>query len=250
MRRLLKKGSLARAQPPLQHLHFLWWRRRRRCNVLKDIVKRGSNDYRECLTRPFSPKQMRACGGCTAVGNNGRDAGAVAGLGSHESDPARRARTGCGSWDWSGGRCSWSSVAAERNWLVDGSTSDDLREAKRWINCAIGTRHGQGAAHTIEIVLPEGPRIRFLTSTSVFPDVATEPMNMMRSPTCKCRRAFPVADRLETSNPPAGEGMIDAPIPVIADICGWSRQLAQDLLGQSQMRALASSGLNDESDDN
>jgi hypothetical protein len=93
--------------------------------------------------------------------------------------------------------------------------------------------------HTIQIVLPAGPSIRFLTSASVFPDVATEPMNMMRSPTCKCRRAFPAADRLLISNPPAVEGRIVAPIPAIADMCvfvllssrnqRFCRQLASDV---------------------
>ena len=165
---------------------------------------------------------MCTCGGRKAVGNNGGDLGAVVGLGGDESETKRRARSGGGSWggrggsNWSGGRSSWISIAAERNRFVDRPTSDDLREAK--VNCAIGARHEQGAAHTMEIVLPAGPRIRFLTSTSVFSDVATEPIDMMRSPTCKCRRAFPVADRLEISNPPAGEGRIEAPIPVISDI--------------------------------
>jgi hypothetical protein len=49
----------------------------------------------------------------------------------------------------------------------------------------------------MEIKLPAGPTISFLiSSTSVSSDVGTEPMNMMRSFTFKCRRAFPVADRL------------------------------------------------------
>jgi hypothetical protein len=168
---------------------------------------------------------MCTCDGRKAVGNNGGDLGAVVGLGGDESETKRRARSGGGgSWggrgggNWSGVRSSWCSIASERNGFVDWPTSDDLREAN--VNCAIGARHGRGAAHTMEIVLPAGPRMRFLTSMSVFPDVATEPIDMTRSPTFKCRRAFPVADRLVISNPPAGEGRIEAPIPVIADICG------------------------------
>ncbi len=71
---------------------------------------------------------------------------------------------------------------------------------------------------TMEMVLPAGPMISALTSASVFPDVATDPMDMMRSPACRCSRAVPVGDRFEISNPPAGEGTIVAPIPVSADI--------------------------------
>ena len=68
------------------------------------------------------------------------------------------------------------------------------------------------------MVLPAGPRINALTSPSDLPDVATDPIDMMRSPTCKCARAVPVADRLAISKPPAALGTIVAPIPVVADI--------------------------------
>ena len=70
----------------------------------------------------------------------------------------------------------------------------------------------------MEMVLPAGPIISALTSASVLPDVATDPIDMMRSPTCRCRRAVPVGVRSEISNPPVVEGTITAPIPVSADI--------------------------------
>ena len=73
-----------------------------------------------------------------------------------------------------------------------------------------------GAEFTMEMVLPAGPMIRALTSSSDFPDVAVDPIDMMRSPTCKCDRAVPLGERLEISKPPAAEGTIVAPIPVFA----------------------------------
>ena len=68
------------------------------------------------------------------------------------------------------------------------------------------------------MVLPAGPTISACTSPSDLPETETDPIDMTRSPVCKCRQAVPVGDKLVISKPPAALGTIVAPIPEIADI--------------------------------
>ncbi len=67
---------------------------------------------------------------------------------------------------------------------------------------------------TMEMELPAGPTMSALTSATVIPDVATDPIDMIRSPTRRYRRALPVADIEMISKPPEEEETIVAPIPV------------------------------------
>ena len=66
----------------------------------------------------------------------------------------------------------------------------------------------------MEIVLPAGPVMSALTSATVLPVVAALPIDMMRSPTCRCTRALPEGVKDVISNPPKGEETMVAPIPV------------------------------------
>ena len=57
-----------------------------------------------------------------------------------------------------------------------------------------------------------------MTSASVLPDVAMDSIDMMRSPSCRCRRALPDGVKEIISNPPKEEGTIVAPIPVRSSV--------------------------------
>ena len=66
----------------------------------------------------------------------------------------------------------------------------------------------------MEIKLSAGPTMSDLTSASLLPEMSMEPIDRMRSPTCKCLLALPFWAKEIIWNPPSGEGTIVAPMPV------------------------------------
>ncbi len=82
--------------------------------------------------------------------------------------------------------------------------------------------------HSMDMALPAGPTMSDLTSASLLPDVAMGPIDIMRSPTCKCLLALPSGTNEVIWNPPAGEGTIVAPMPVrLAEAAGAGAELME-----------------------